>query len=314
MKIWVGVTDWDWFRYHYKNGSEELNFWQPKGGKPLRAVDTGAPFLFKLKKPYNHVAGLGFYVTHTVLPLSIAWQNFGTANGTDSFPAFRRKIGSISGRQETDPNLGCIVLTDPLFFAEKDWIDMGRIWSKNIVRGKTYDTGEAEGNWLWRQVMDRIERYSWWKQNTPEKENELTVGEHEEEYQTVIKRARLGQGAFRSLILNAYNQGCAMTGEKTLPALEAGHIKEHASSGPYKTSNGLLLRADLHNLFDTGYLTVTPNYHIEVSSSIKEDFDNGEEYNQLHGKPLPNLPQNPKEQPGKDFIMWHNEKVFRTGG
>jgi putative restriction endonuclease len=61
-----------------------------------------------------------------------------------------------------------------------------------------------------------------------------------------------------------------VTGEKTLPALEAGHIRPYAKSGPHEIRNGLLLRSDLHNLFDLGYLTVALDYRVAVSRRIRE--------------------------------------------
>ena len=50
-----------------------------------------------------------------------------------------------------------------------------------------------------------------------------------------------------------------MTQERTLPVLEAAHINAYAHGGPHQLSNGLLLRSDLHTLFDRGYITVDPS-------------------------------------------------------
>jgi hypothetical protein len=52
----------------------------------------------------------------------------------------------------------------------------------------------------------------------------------------------------------------------------ASHIKPYAQQGPHEVKNGLLLRQDIHTLFDRGYLTITNDYHIEVSRRIKEDY------------------------------------------
>jgi putative restriction endonuclease len=71
-------------------------------------------------------------------------------------------------------------------------------------------------------------------------------------------RPRLGQGTFRIATIQAYERACAVTGEHSLPALEAAHIRPFAEGGTHDVSNGLLLRADLHRLFDRGYVTVTP--------------------------------------------------------
>lgn len=61
-----------------------------------------------------------------------------------------------------------------------------------------------------------------------------------------------------------------MTGEKTLPVFEAAHIRPFSKEGPHLPSNGLLLRADLHTLFDRGLMTITEDNRIEVSGHIKE--------------------------------------------
>jgi putative restriction endonuclease len=71
MRMWLGVTDNNWFDFlsHAAN-VDEVNFWQPSGralwqpsGRaPFVGLESGAPFLFKLKRPYNHVAGGGTFV------------------------------------------------------------------------------------------------------------------------------------------------------------------------------------------------------------------------------------------------------------
>jgi putative restriction endonuclease len=93
-----------------------------------------------------------------------------------------------------------------------------------------------------------------------------------------LVKVRLGQSAFRVLLTDTYQRRCAMSGERTLPVLEAAYIKPFAKSGPHSISNGLLLRSDLHKLFDAYYLTITQDYKIEVSRKIKEEFQNGKEY------------------------------------
>jgi putative restriction endonuclease len=122
---------------------------------------------------------------------------------------------------------------------------------------------------------------------------------------------RLGQGGFRIVVTEAYGRRCAITGEKTLPVLEAAHILPFSENGPNEVSNGLLLRADFHKLFDTGLVTVTPDLHIQVSSRIKEDWFNGKAYYRLHGKPLATIPNDPVNRPSSDLLRWHNENRFQ---
>ncbi|MEX2345578.1 MAG: HNH endonuclease [Balneolaceae bacterium] len=82
-----------------------------------------------------------------------------------------------------------------------------------------------------------------------------------------------------------------VTGEKTLPVLEAAHIKPYSEAGPNLTKNGLLLRSDMHILFDKGYMTVSDHHRLEVSRRIREEYENGREYYAYHGKELVNLPE-----------------------
>jgi putative restriction endonuclease len=103
-----------------------------------------------------------------------------------------------------------------------------------------------------------------------------------------------------------------VTGEKTLPVLEAAHIKPYANEGPHRVQNGLLLRSDLHKLFDLGYVTVTPDLDMEVSSKLREDWSNGREYYAWHGKKLAHLPIDQHLQPARDFLKWHNENLFKS--
>ena len=76
------------------------------------------------------------------------------------------------------------------------------------------------------------------------------------------------------------------------------------------TTRRLLLRSDLHTLFDDGYVTVTEDLRVEVSKRIKEEFENGREYYQHRGKPLVIFPGQPDERPSAEFLRWHNEHVY----
>ena len=121
---------------------------------------------------------------------------------------------------------------------------------------------------------------------------------------------RLGQGAFRVLVADAYLRRCAITGERTLPALEAAHIRPYTDEGPHLVSNGMLLRSDLHHLFDQGYLTVTLDFRVEVSRCIREEFENGRDYCAMHGQPLRVLPKTENEHSAREFLEWHQDHRF----
>lgn len=288
---------------------EEVNFWQPSGKSVFRALKPGEPFLFKLHSPLNFIVGGGFFVKHSVIPISLAWEAFEQKNGAYDIIAFREKVMKYRGQNlgiEPDPLIGCIILTQPFFFPRGKWIPVPENWSSNIVQGKTYDIANPIGKTLWDKVKNIIINTS------PKPENALFVAEDQAHYGTEhIIRPRLGQGAFRVLVTDAYNRRCAITGERTLPVLESAHIKPFSVSGPHSINNGLLLRSDLHKLFDLGYITVTTDFNVEVSRRIKEEYENGREYYAFHGKELLSLPTNLIDRPSSKYIEWHNQHRYR---
>jgi putative restriction endonuclease len=302
LKIWVGVTDNNWFEFLSNRGADEVNFWQPGGTAPFTNLPSGTPFLFKLKRPYNHIAGGGFFVKFVQLPLKLAWETFGDKNGASSLERFDQLVRPLTRDHKSSPlNIGCTILTDPFFFKEPQWISAPEDWATNIVRGKIYDTQTRIGERLWRDVMDR-----------QREEVGLTqVVEETAQYGApFLSRARLGQGAFRVLVTEAYKRQCAITGESTLPVLEAAHIKPFAQSGVNNTFNGLLLRSDFHKLFDIGLVTVTPDLRIEVSPGIREEWFNGRNYYRLHGQRIAVVPDSFLDCPRPDLLQWHNENIY----
>lgn len=303
MRLYVGITDNEWFSFLAKLQPDEVNFWLPSEKQRFAALDVGEPFLFKLHAPVNYITGGGFFVTYRRMPLSLAWRAFGEKNGVSSEADFRKAINWYrykGARFEYDPVIGNVILTAPFFFQRSEWIPVPNDWSRSIVRGKTYDTSESIGANLWYQVQTRIDR----TEKVPvSKVADVPLGQHE-------YGRRLGEGAFRVLVTEACHRRCAITGEKTLPVLQPTHIKPLRESGTNETCNGLLLRADYYILFDQGYFTVTPDYHLEVSRRIKEDYENGREYHQRHGSRLLVLPDAASERPSADFLSWHNENVY----
>lgn len=101
-----------------------------------------------------------------------------------------------------------------------------------------------------------------------------------------------------------------MTGEKALPVLEAAHIRPVAEGGGHWLQNGLLLRSDLHRLFDRGYVTVTPDLKMHVSGRLRSEYGNGEIYYPLEGKKIW-VPSALEAQPNHQFLEWHADSVFR---
>jgi len=307
MRLLVGVTDGDWFRHLAAIPAiDEVNFWQPSGSSQFRALAAGEVFLFKLHSPRNVIVGGGVFAHMSLLPVSLAWEAFGEKNGAPSLDEMRRRIEKYRRSRSDaldDYRIGCILLEQPFFLPREAWIPVPASWSANIVRGKGYDTAGEAGMALWRALEDRL----------PMAHAALAAGgriEGPRIGEPVLVRPRLGQGSFRVLVTDAYQRRCAITGERTLPVLEAAHIKPFARGGEHELANGLLLRSDLHLLFDKGYVTVTPELRVEVSRRIREEFENGRDYYKLDGKPI-TPPAWPWHPPAESALRWHCETVFR---
>jgi putative restriction endonuclease len=304
INLVVAVTDGDWFRLlREQPNPSEVNFWAPSAAN-FRALQPGEMFLFKLHAPRNAIVGGGIFAYATTLPCSLAWEAFREANGA---PSAREMRARIARYRKADPNdrsdfeIGCRILTQPFFFEERDWIAVPASWAPNIVSFKTYNTSEADGLALWEAVNDRLGRLRF---SGMEEAAQARFGEPH------LIRPRLGQGAFRVLVTDVYQRRCVITQERTLPALEAAHIRPYGDGGGHEARNGLLLRRDIHSLFDAGYVTVTPDLHFEVSNRIREEFENGRHYYALHGhKIVP--PAHVDHHPDPVALAWHNEHCFK---
>jgi putative restriction endonuclease len=308
LKFYIGVTDQNWFQHLSYVQPDEVNFWQPGGRQTFKALHTNELFLFKLHSPLNFIVGGGFFVQHSFLPVSLAWEAFGIKNGMADYIGFRNSIHKYRKsdfRSEPDPTIGCIMLAMPFFFEKRDWIPVPEDWKPNIVQGKTYGTDTEIGLALYGKVQEKLNRLTF---RDTESVMEISESNRYGSGQTVYPR--IGQGTFKVIVTEAYHRRCAITGEKTLPVLEAAHIKPYSQNGPHLTSNGLLLRKDMHTLFDRGYITINEELHIEVSNRIKEDYGNGKEYYAFHGKMLAEIPEQHSERPSTQFLRWHNENVY----
>jgi putative restriction endonuclease len=112
------------------------------------------------------------------------------------------------------------------------------------------------------------------------------------------------------MVTDIYERHCAVTGEKTLPVLQAAHIRPIACGGRHRVNNGLLLRSDIHTLFDRGYVTVTPDHTFRVSGCLRERWNNGKVYYDLEGRTV-TVPIDPSCQPSRTELEWHSDTVFK---
>lgn len=309
MRGTVAVTDYGWYEFLRGRSLPEVNFWTPSDRHISRAPQF-SPFFFKLKVPHNAVCGFGYFARWASLPDWLAWDCFREGNGCGSLAEMRRRIGDIRQRIRYSEagkvnNIGCIVIVQPTFFRPGEWVAQPDDWHPRVVSSKAYDLTRGEGRRLWDACRERAAI-------PPELPAHQVPGPapSSERYGTPqLVAPRLGQGAFRVAVIDAYGRACAVTGEHSLPALDAAHIRSYAQEGPHEVRNGILLRADLHRLFDNGYLTVTPRQRLEVSRRLREDYSNGRSYYPLNGSTV-RVPDAKSEQPDSEYLRWHNEHVY----
>jgi putative restriction endonuclease len=301
MKAYVGITDREWFEF-LKNQPhlDEVNFWRPSGTQQFKALQPGELFLFKLHSPVDYIVGGGIFAHFSLLPINLAWESFGISNGAVGLSEMRRQVAKYKHEDSfhvIDYTIGCIILEQPFFIPQRDWIPVPD-WKPGIQQGKGYDLSIEPGLSIFRRL--HFARTA---------EDELRENRARFGTPSLIMQ-RLGQGSFRVMVTDAYERRCAVTNEKTLPALDAAHIKPYSEDGEHSVSNGILLRRDLHALFDQGYVTIDPSLRFEVSRKIREEFENGRDYYRLHGGAV-RVPANLMNRPSREYLEWHNANVFK---
>lgn len=315
MRAYVGVTDEEWYRFLRARRATEANFWFPSGRAPARGLETGTPFLFKSKAPRNAIVGGGFVSSFVHLPVSEAWDFFGEDNGTASagelhgaIARYRRRTGKPA---EPDPEIGCLMLRDVTWLDEAEELPQPPDWSATIVTVKGYDLEQPSGSYIEDVLEHILARSAALPLDGSDGPGRVAGEVFAERYG--LSRYRVGQKAFGALVQEAYERRCAVTGDRIRPVLEAAHIRPVTANGENRVDNGLLLRSDVHTLFDRGYLGVHPERRtLIVSARLRREFGNGEEFyaRERSAEPIA-LPERAADRPNSEFLTWHMDEVFR---
>lgn len=310
MTAYVGVTDIGWYRLLYESGPvhDEVNFWLPSPKVGFRALCEGDPFLFKSHMERsdpagNRIVGVGLFSGYARATVTDAWARFGYANGTRSPDELRERIEHYRKQpigQFEDPEIGCILLHDVVFFGATDGLPAPQNFAPNLVRGRSYSSAEIAAT---HSVAEAILRHRLIVSATTGRLSEQTSGD------ATLTTPRIGQQAFKLVVAEKYGHHCAITGEKVRPVLEAAHILPIAEGGQHRVDNGLLLRSDVHTLFDQGYLGLDSKHRLRVSPALRERFGNGDRFYAKQGQEI-GLPRLRVDRPNREFIEWHNDTVF----
>lgn len=127
----------------------------------------------------------------------------------------------------------------------------------------------------WARFSKLLDRYELWSYaRLLEAEKDQADG-----HSVATVRARKGQGVFRDRLIKRYGNVCALTGPQPNEVLEAAHLYSYAEVGKHDGYGGLLLRRDVHKLFDHGFLAIRQDGTIDVLPLLMEH----ETYAALHG-------------------------------
>lgn len=170
---------------------------------------------------------------------------------------------------------------------------------------------EVENDSVYQDFFDKAELSS--ERQRIELEGYFNAESFEDARQRIIASIvqRQGQSKFRQKLLTAYHGQCLITGCNVEPALEAAHIIPYKGADTNHPANGLLLRADIHTLFDLHLISVKPEtYEVVIAPDLTNTC-----YAEFAGKKL-NLPQYNLVLPDQTALTRHYELFLEknTGG
>ena len=312
---YIALTDPEWYAFLLEQRRlDEVNFWQPHGSRAFKVLKRGEPLFFKLRAPDRAIAGFGFFERYESLSAWMAWDLFEQMNGAPDFQSMLARILRLRGKdslesQVGDFKIGCIMIAAPIFFGRDEFVPPPSDWAPTgIQQGKTYDLATGEGLRVWEDCLSRARRGEHYWNVEPEAR---VMPNGSPRYGAAVPvRPRLGQGLFTFAVRDAYEGACAVTHEHTVPVLEAAHIKPYGQGGEHRVDNGLLLRRDLHRLYDRGYVTVTPDYTFRVGDRLRDEFQNGRSYYGLDKARIA-VPKHEILRPNRELLAWHEERVFK---
>ena len=280
MSFIIAPTDPDWFGFHRQNQfNDKINFWTPTDWK-FKALQPGEMVVFEMKGPGPAmIGGYGTFLEYKFQPIDDAWQEFGRRNGCESKAAL---IGALSHHKTFDPKqgIGCLALGNVIFFDNPVPVPNGIDFSRNTVKYSKYDVPFP------------------FAQVTPVSSDFVLVQAARKKKKTQTVTQREGQAQFHTMVSIAYDHKCCISGEKTPELLQAAHIQDYISKESHHIQNGLLLRVDLHTLFDNGLLAIDSDYRIHISSLVQSP-----EYRKFDNMVI-SLPNHSSLYPSKDALKY----------
>ena len=238
---------------------EVINFWTPTPWN-IRGLQPGNRVYFFLKSPIRKIAGHDEFRRYLNMQVSDAWNAYGTGNGVASFDELVAQVDHFAGMNSkryspvSDPEIGCIELTNSVFYHDDAFIDprtVGLSIPSKVVKIKYFVDADSIKT---TRTSATTETFS------------LVTGVSSRKLTSQKKRVRAS--AFRNEILSNYANRCCITGVALQELLEASHIQPYVNENSNHPQNGLCLRVDLDCLFDAGLLTLDHNFNVILSKKL----------------------------------------------
>lgn len=223
----------------------------------------------------------------------------------------RSSTVGLAGEPEPWEDSGVRTYTHRIYFesvstspaATPSWADVQQGVSTGQLASNGFLTvASAEGEqWLQDQFVSL--RVDLGRGTTPVELSELAVphGHDLRDRQIREVAVRRGQREFRTALLRAYRGRCAVTGSTVESVLEAAHIEPYREQQHHQVRNGILLRADLHTLFDLHAWTLGEDLAVIVGPELRES-----EYAEYEGVVIANSLAS-TDRPSRDVVSRHRE-------
>jgi putative restriction endonuclease len=181
------------------------------------------------------------------------------------------------------------------------FVPHGRTY-KNLGLAMVEDYDPRTGTFFLRGPVRYSQSASVWLDSTDDPQDipSLVAEEAEDPRSMTLVRRRFAQDKFRDSLIVAYSGRCAVTGYDARDALQGAHILAYQGKSSQMVANGLLLRADIHLMFDRHLLSVHPEMHqVRLSPELHRT-----KYAPLHGAPL-HAPERQSDQPDRKRLAVH---------
>lgn len=258
--------------------------------------------IFRQDDKSAHIIGGAYFLTWRNFDLKTTWELYGVNNGAYDYDDFVHEVELRGGNANS--TLSVALLAHTFMFEENDAVlipdEFCEFLGNNQVLSVTLD--EPIGRYLHSRVLERRDNYigsdgaDWRGMN----------------YAASHRNSKTYGAEFSARVLNAYDFQCAISGYRARPVLSVAHIQPFYDNKFQKSSNGVVLRSDLYQLFRAGYITIAYTEDGEhmicrVSKAVRAAY--GEDYMVYDGREV-KLPANRSEWPEPSYVKWHNQNCF----